>query len=148
MGEFFKSLYCTLFEDFFTTNLGDYLCGISSSDQTSNMFIGIGLWMFGISAVIAVLYYFVFQNPRLGKWWGWMIFMGANAIINFFVGWQIVLKDFYAGLMVDGNGTDLPISEDNILCFGVSNMIISIIVFFIISLIIKWWSRDCSRSPF
>ena len=148
MGEFFGSLYCTPFEDFFGLDLAEYLWGYSSPEQTSNMFIGIGLWMFGISAVIAILYYYVLQNPRIGRWWGWMIFMGANAIINFFLGWQLVLKDMYSGLMVDGNGMDLPISEDNILCFGVSNMLISILVFFVISLIIKWWSRDCARAPF
>lgn len=148
MGDFFGSLYCTPFEDFFGMDLAEYLWGYSSPEQTSNMFISIGLWMFGISAVIATLYYYVFQNPRISRWWGWMTFMGANAIINLFLGWQLVLKDMYSGLMLDGNGMDLPISEDNILCFGVSNMLISILVFFIISLIIKWWSRDCSRTPF
>ena len=55
MGEFFGSLYCSLFEDFFGLPLADYLWGTSGSTQVSNMFIGIGLSMIGISLCYSVL---------------------------------------------------------------------------------------------
>lgn len=64
------------------------------------MFIGIGLTMLVISLIVAVCYYYIINHPRLSNWWGWLIFLGINAVINFVVGWQWVLKDYYAGLMV------------------------------------------------
>lgn len=64
------------------------------------MFIGIGLTMLVITLLVAVCYYYIINHPRLNNWWGWLIFLGINAVINFVVGWQWVLKDYYAGLMV------------------------------------------------
>lgn len=152
MGDFFGSLYC-IFEDFFGLELADYLWGQASPDSTTNSFIGIGLWMFGISLAVTLIYYYAVNNPNLNYWWGWGIFLVINSIINFIVGWQIVLRDYYDGLMVKidpSTNTRVPlnIGESEILCFGVSNMILSIAVFIIFSFIVKWWSSNCSRAPF
>lgn len=152
MSEIFGSIYCWL-EDFFGEALANYLWGLSSPEQESNMFIGIGLTMLAISVVVAICYYYVINHPRLNNWWGWLIFLGINAVVNFVVGWQWVLKDYYAGLMVGEDQvtkklTDLPIYTSNILAFGVTNMIDAVIAFFVISYIIKWWSTNCSRAPF
>lgn len=152
MGEFFGSIYCW-FEDFFGISLADYLWGQSSPLQMENMFIGIGLSMATISIVVAVIFYYIINHPRLNNWWGWGIFLVINSIINFFVGWQWVLKDYYAGNMIIINPSTnieepLPIQETDILCFGVSDMIISIVFFFIFSMIIKWWSKNCPTAPF
>lgn len=152
MGNFFGSIYCWL-EDFFGIELADYLWGLSSSEQLSNMYIGIGLSMLGISLFVTICFYYFINHPRLNNWWGWLIFLGVNAAINFVVGWQWVLKDYYAGLMVKndvvtGKVVDLPIYQDDILAFGVTNMIDAIIAFAIFSYIIKWWSTNCSRAPF
>ena len=153
MGQFFGSLYCWLgLDQFFGLELADYLWGLSSPYQVSNMYIGIGLSMFVISLVVAVCYYYIIDHPRLSNWWGWLIFLGVNAVINFVVGWQWVLKDYYAGLMVKkaaatGEMVNLPIYTDDILAFGVTNMIDAIIAFIVISFIIKWWSRNCPNSP-
>ena len=152
MGEFFGSIYCWL-EDFFGLELADYLWGQSSPEQDSNMYIGIGLSMLCISFLMVVIYYYVVNHPRLNNWWGWLIFAGVNAAINFVVGWQWVLKDYYDGLMVAKSATtgkmeDLHIYESDILAFGVTNMIDAILAFLIFSYIIKWWSSNCSRAPF
>lgn len=151
MGQFLGSIYCWL-EDFFGLDLANYLWGQTADEQTTNMFIGIGLSMIIISLVVAVIYYYVLDHPKLSNWWGWSIFLGVNALINFIVGWQWVLKDYYAGLMVKtskitGNLEDLPISESDILAFGVTNMIDAIIAFVVISFIIKWWSTNSPQAP-
>ena len=117
------------------------------------MFIGIGLTMLVISLIVAVCYYYIINHPRLNNWLGWFIFLCINAVINFVVGWQWVLKDYYAGLMVKEDPAtqkmvDLPIYTDDILAFGVTNMINAIIAFIVFSYIIKWWSTNCSRAPF
>ena len=152
MGELFGDLYCWL-EDFFGLELADFLWGLSSPQQTGNMFIGIGMTMLCISLILTIVYYYLLNHPRLNNWWGWSIFLAVNAFLNFVVGWQWVLKDYYDGLMVKispetGKEIDLAISESDILAFGVTNMINSIIAFIIFSYIIKWWSTNCSRAPF
>lgn len=152
MGEFFGSIYCWL-EDFYGLELADYLWGQSSPEQQSNMYIGIGLSMLCISSFMVVTYYYIVNHPRLNNWWGWLIFAAVNAGINFVVGWQWVLKDYYDGFMVAKNATTgemekLHIYESDILAFGVTNMIDAILAFLIISYIIKWWSTNCSRAPF
>lgn len=152
MGEFFGSIYCWL-EEFFSLELANYLWGESTPLQNSNMFIGIGLTMLLLSLGVAVCYYYIVNHPRLNNWWGWLIFLCANGIVNFVVGWQWVLKDYYAGKMVIESNTtgkveDLPIDTSDILAFGVTNMIDAIIAFVLISYIIKWWSTNCSRAPF
>ena len=40
MGEFFGSMYCFPFEDFFGLELAQYLWGLSAKDVTTNQFIG------------------------------------------------------------------------------------------------------------
>lgn len=152
MGEFFGSIYCW-FEEFFGIELANYLWGESSLLSQTNSFIGIGWSMFGISFAMVLIYYYVINYPQLNHWWGWIIFLVINGIINFIVGWQWVLKDYYDGKMITidpATNLQMPlnIGESEIIYFGVSNMFISVIVFIVFSFILKWWSTNCSRAPF
>lgn len=152
MGNFFGVIYC-LFERLFGIELADYLWGIASPLSTTNQFIGIGLWMLGISFFMVILYYYIVNHPKIATWWGWLIFLGANALINFFVGWQWVLSDYYEGKMVEldpatNMQVPLNITSSELLSFGVADMILSIFVFILFSLIFKWKSNNCSNSPF
>lgn len=151
MGNFFGSIYCWL-EEFFGLELANYLWGMYSPSEV-NLFIGIGFTMILISLFSVVLYYYIIDHPRLCNWWGWSIFLIINAVINFIVGWQYVLTDFYNGLMVEidpvtNKMVSLNIDQSNILAFGVTNMINSIIAFFVFTCIVKWWSTNCSGAPF
>lgn len=152
MGEFFGSIYCW-FEEFFGIELANYLWGESSLLSQTNSFIGIGWSMFGISFAMVLIYYYVINHPQLNHWWGWIIFLVINGIINFIVGWQWVLKDYYDGKMITidpATNLQVPlnIGESEIIYFGVSNMFISVIAFIVFSFILKWWSTNCSRAPF
>lgn len=152
MGEFFGSIYCW-FEDFFGLELADYLWGISSPLSETNSFIGIGLTMFGISLAMVLIYYYAVNHPRLNNWWGWGIFLAINAIVNFIVGWQWVLNDYYDGKMVtidpsSNLQTPLSIGKSELLYFGVSNMLLSVLLYVIFTFIFKWWSTNCSKAPF
>ena len=126
MGEFFGSIYCW-FEEFFGIELANYLWGESSLLSQTNSFIGIGWSMFGISFAMVLIYYYVINHPQLNHWWGWIIFLVINGIINFIVGWQWVLKDYYDGKMITidpATNLQMPlnIGESEIIYFGVSNM--------------------------
>lgn len=152
MGEFFGSLYC-VFEELFGLELANYLWGHSSPLSQNNQFIAIGFWMLGISLLIAIIYYYVVNHPRLCNWWGWGIFLVINLIINFIVGWQWVLKDLYEGKMIGidpitNQNVPLEIFENDCIYFGFSNMLLSFIAFFIISCLIKWRSTNCASAPF
>jgi hypothetical protein len=152
MGELFGSIYCW-FEDFFGLELAEYLWGQSSPLSQTNAYIGIGFTMLGVSLAMVLIYYYLINHPRLNNWWGWCIFLVVNAVINFFIGWQWVLRAYYDGKMVTLDPatnleTPLNIGESEILCFGVSNMFLSILAFFILSFCFKWWSSNCSRAPF
>lgn len=152
MGELFGSIYCW-FEDFFGIELANYLWGQSSPLSQTNSYIGIGWTMLGISLATVLIFYYAINHPRLNHWWGWGIFLVVNALINFIVGWQFVLKDYYEGKMVTIDPatnlqTPLNIGESEIICFGVSNMFLSILAFIVFTFIFKWWSTNCSRAPF
>jgi hypothetical protein len=152
MGNFFGSIYCW-FEDFFGLELANYLWGQSSPLSQTNAYIGIGFTMLGVSLAMVLIYYYALNHPRLNQWWGWGIFLVVNAVINFIVGWQWVLDDYYDGKMITIDPatnlqTPLNIGESEILCFGVSNMFLSILAFIILSFCFKWWSSNCSRAPF
>ena len=152
MGEIFGKMYCFLFEDFFGLDLAQYLWGGVSPYSENNSYIGLGLAMLGITAAMIVLFYYILDLPKLAKWWGWAIFLGGNAVINFFVGWQMVLSDFYGGKMVavdqaSGAEEAMKISESNILCFGIANMLLAIFWFIVFTFLFKWWSTNCKHAP-
>ena len=152
MGEFFGSIYCIMGSSD-AGNKPNYLWGESSLLSQTNSFIGIGWSMFGISFAMVLIYYYVINHPQLNHWWGWIIFLVINGIINFIVGWQWVLKDYYDGKMITidpATNLQMPlnIGESEIIYFGVSNMFISVIAFIVFSFILKWWSTNCSRAPF
>lgn len=150
MGNFFGSLYC-IFEDFFGLDLANYMWGQFATDQ-QNLFIGIGFWLFGITFLLAVVFYYVINKPSFGNFWAWLIACIVNAVANFAMGYYWTVSDYYAGLMVTNNPAtgleeQLPIDQSNCLCFGVSNALISIGLFFIVSLLIKNWS-NAKNAPF
>lgn len=152
MGHFFGSMYCW-FEDFFGLELANYLWGQSSPQQLTNMYIGIGLSMFAISLFMVVLFYYIINHPQMNNWWSWLIFLASNAGINFIVGWQWVLSDFYEEIMVKldlatNQLVPLQIYKKDIVCFGISNMILSIVVFVVFSYLFKWGSVNVSKAPF
>ena len=147
MGELFGSIYCW-FEEFFGIELANYLWGQSSPLSQTNSYIGIGWTMLGISLAIVLIFYYAINHPRLNHWWGWGIFLMVNALINFIVGWQLVLKDYYGGKMVTIDpATDLQIPLNiggaEIICFGVSSSVLSEIAQCCESLFISMKSVEC-----
>jgi len=151
IGQFFGSFYTSLFEDLMGLDLANYLWGQTSPYMLSNMYIPIGLSMFAISLIVMILYYYIIDHPRLCRWWGWLIFLGVNFVINFIVGWQWVLWHLYSGWMVyktpDGVEINMPITEWNCICFGLSNGLLSVLMFVIFSYMFKWWSANSWISP-
>jgi len=152
MAKIFTLIYC-LFEDLFGTELAGYLAGEATQRQQSNMFLTIGLVMMGITLLVAVVFYYVVNHPRLNNWWGWSFFLGINAVINYIVARQWVMGDLMDGQMerldpTSGLLVPLGISEYNCEMFALSNVIVACVTFFVVSMFIKWGSTNVPRAPF
>lgn len=153
IGEIFGTMYCW-FENFFGLDLADYMWGdILPFQSTSNMFVSVGWSMLAISAFLFLLYYYIINHPRLCHWWAWMLFWLVNGVVNFIVGWSWTLSRLNSGDMDiiepgTGNIVSPPIDEWNCLYFGIANAILSLGIMLLLSIAFKWWSKNCSRSPF
>lgn len=161
LDQFFGSLYTSFgLENIYGAGdgeLAEYLWGQASSIVTTNQFVGIGFITIGIAALVFFVYYYglgqLLQKPSWGNRITWFIALIVNSVLAFFAGWQWTLADLYAGKMktldpVTNVTVDLPIDEFNCLQFGGVNSIIALLVFGVLCLFFKWWSRDYSHIPF
>ena len=159
LEEFFGSIYCW-FETFFThniaanDNLANYLWGEELFvKHGQNLYLGVGLIMCTVTLLIVVAYYYLVNNAKLNHWWGWGLFFLANGFVNLVIGWQWTYTDLMAGYMkitdaASGQVIDSEINGTNCFCFGISNMLLSLMLFFLLSMLIKWKSSNVSEAPF
>lgn len=150
MGEIFGTIYCW-FEDLFGIPLGDYMWG--TNYQPGNKFITVGFITIAISFAIAAIFYYVINHPKANNFRWWLVPLAVNAIINFIWAWQYTKNDYLDGLMSVYNeaGELVPmegIYESSCVAFGFANAILSILFFFLATILIKWKSSNCSRAPF
>lgn len=143
----------SIFSGLFGGTLDAYMQGTASALQPGDMTMPILLTTFAITAAVVVLFYFIINYPNFNNFAGWFIFMAVNTVFNFLVGWRWLAADFGDGKMVSvdpatGLHTPLPIFEDDLIMFGISNAVVSIVLFTVLSYCVKWWSTNCSRAPF
>lgn len=154
MGEFFGSLYSFFFENMYGVNLSDYIWGVLSPAQTGNMYVLFGCIMLITTVVSAYVYYFVIDRFSLSHWWWWLFVMLIPAFINLFVGYKFLENDSNTGKMIDVNGNALSFASLDFLSFGLANLLMSIIIFILLTCIFKFLFKytsihsDCSQSPF
>ena len=159
MSDFFGEFYCT-FQDFFGTALATYLWGYrcTTDDYSGSIiFNQIGLCNIGISLGIVILYYYIINSPKFNRWWSWTIMLSINAITSLFIGYYWVYNDAINGNIDDclmfQRSEEGEIIATNILnsdCwgFGIANLLISIILFIVLSALLNWKSSSCRHSPF
>lgn len=131
MNQFFSSLYCNLFEDLFGQDLAMYLNKQIVFLQQGNMFVSTAFMMMCVSLFITVTYYYIIDHPKLADFSGWFMFMCICVVANYLTGWLWV-RDI-------GLGSSLG--------FGITNGILSIPAFIIMSFLSKWYSHNCLRTP-
>lgn len=156
-------IYC-LFESLFGQHLAEYLWGYNCETQVydnKNLFNVIGLITISLTVLFVIGYYYLpcwlFNHPRSNRWWNWLIILVVAGIINFFIAYGWTINDFLNGMIGDclmyvrdseGNIVAQLIYQSDCLLFGVANFLVTILVFILSSLLIKWWSRNCKYSPF
>lgn len=163
MDEILGKIYC-LFEGVFGQYLAEYLWGYNCQTGVYDgriLFNTIGIITISISLLFVLAYYYLplllFDHPRSNRWWNWVIILFVSSTINFFIASIWIKNDFLDGNIGDclmytrdegGEIISQLIYKSDCWMFGLTNFIISIMVFVLGSLIFKWWSTNCKHSPF
>ena len=110
-----------------------------------NQFPALFLWTVGVAAGVFVLYYYIINSPRLTKWWHWLISMAIVAGIAYGLGFRTVDVDVINGSI----SPDLQpyIGHNSALMFGIYNMVLAMLFYFVFTLLFRRWSRNCKHSP-
>ena len=72
----------------------------------------------------------------------------VNLIVGFILCNDADLSGDIAQFMTPEGGEPVYVGAGNCFTFGLGNLIMAFLSFFIISLAIKWWSVNCKRTPF
>lgn len=149
-----ESIYL-LFQDWYSTKLRDFLSGYDCATEAftgANVYSQVGFWTAGISLVLVCLFYIKVIDPVSMKRpkWGFMLLM--NSLLTAGVAYYIVDKAERVGeigecLLRDGEGNYL-ISWYDYLGFALSNAVIAAVLFFLLSLVLKYLSTNNRYTPF
>ena len=134
-----------LFADLY--ELFAYFDGFSNDMFYNQLYLPIGLSMVLIPIVVLSLYYYVVNSVKLSKWWHWLILVVILCVINFGIAYSIS----YNGILyVYQNQNTNPTYSLTTFSFSFSmiNVIWCFIISFLWSVVIKWGSTHCRRTPF
>lgn len=147
-----------IFKSFWSQNFDYYLWGWNPASEgftNPNIFNLTGLVTIFISLLIVLIYYYIFNHPRWCRWWSWIIALVLNAIAALFTGFGITYSRYVSGYIPNELIYDYSVEPPVQIitawdCWGFAyaNILISIILFFVISLALKWWSTAAKYVPF
>ena len=144
MFEFFykwKSFYgAELFEHL--KGWDDTIAGYNSADC---LFPYLFLVTIGIAIVLFFLYYYVINHPRFNRWWSWLIMFLLVAAGAFGYSYYVV----HASIVQNNIAPSLQyaISTSNGLLLGIYSAIMAILLFLLLTLLLRHWSSNCKHSP-
>lgn len=123
MKEFFNTIY-------------EWFLGDTNSDAMvleDGVFFSVGLCMILIPAIMLTLYYYALNSVKLSKWYHWLILVAIICAINFAIACGFSWNE---------------VESSTSITFGLANVLLTVIFSFVFSLIIKWGSSACRRTPF
>ena len=135
MNDFFANWY----------ELLAYFPGFSNDMYYQNLYITIGICMVLIPVILFTIYYYAVNSVKLNKWYHWVgllfILCGISFCIAYFCSYNELLY------LYEQQDKELPYSSEFI-GFSFVNVFWTLVVSFVFSMIIKWRSKNCSRTPF
>jgi hypothetical protein len=140
----FESIY-RWFISFFGDDLADHLAGFDCQEEAytgNNLYIPIGIVAVIISLAVMLLYYYAINSAKLNKWQHWIIALLFAGVVNLFTGYKWTAGE------LPNIGECLNTSMLHCWFFGMANAFIAIIFFIIFSFALRFWSRNCCRTPF
>ena len=131
-----------LYEFWGSLNLGDF----SSDMYNYNFYLPIFIITLTTVMVIATIYYYVLNHPRMNRGYHWLSFNMGTALLNFSFAWIIAAKKL-ANLFAS-QGMECPYSWVEYFTLAIMAFFWSFVFFFLFSFVIKWGSRNCKHAPF
>ena len=131
MNDFFAMLF-----EFWGQNVS-----ILSDDlYDEGMYTNLGVITILLAGLTAAIYYYIDNSPRRDQWYHWLLYGGIISIIALVVTYIHVNSKFdYLGLQY--------ITADYLnICITV--LVYTLFTYFILSMLMKWGSKNCRRSPF
>lgn len=142
MNDFFAALY----EGFNPLNLF-YIENFSEDLYETGSYVTMGWLMILISIVFTVIYYFFVSN--YGKFYtrlSWFLYLIFVAVINFAVAYNIALGAIDDLYLTSEQGT--PYGFNEFFQLSIVNALYGFIVCFIVSIIVKSFSVQATKTPF
>ncbi len=122
-----------------------YLGGFSDSLFDNALYIPVGVVMLLSSLVMMLIYYYAIDHPKFARWYHWGIWVLITAVINFIAAYFIT--DNGLETLFTQQEQSLPYYGE-FFSFSFINAGWTAIFSFIFSLLIKWRSVMCRRTPF
>ena len=142
--EFFYKL-----KNFYGAELYEHLKGwddaIMDYNPNYNQFPSICVSTFAICCIAFVLFYYVINSPRFNRWWSWLIVLIVVGGSAYGWGHQVVIVDVINQSIAPSLITKIGVV--NATMFGLYNSLLAIIIFFVLSIGLRHWSKNCKHSP-
>lgn len=127
--------------------LSGQLEGFSDDMYNNSLYLHVGIWMVLIPVVLLTIYYYVINAASLSKWWHWLLLVVVIGVINLIIGYSTAYNGIWDVYEQQNLEPGYNVSIDS-LTFGLINALWSMVVAFVWSMIIKWGSSTCRRTPF
>jgi len=146
MKDFFADWIYEWLISLYGGDLAQHLYGMNCENvEGDGLYVKVGIMLFLLTPVFVIAYYYKFVHPGNNRFYQlWLRLLLLNAVIHFFVGFGLAYKDLTANAICQ----NFIVNVDNTVFFGIANAINAIILFIIISLIIRWWSTDGRLTPY
>jgi cytochrome bd-type quinol oxidase subunit 1 len=149
MVEFFAGIYEWWgLNPLYSSDLGDHLRGYDSTCSSFSgtpLYAHVGVAMFLIVFIGYALYYHIIDSPRIQRRFHWLITLLIIVTLNFAIAFILPFNSISTGDFC----IELAIEKADILGFGISNSIWSIILFVVISALPfpRKLSTNCRHTP-
>ena len=145
--EFFEFFY--KLKNVYGAELYEHLKGWDDSlmdyNPDYNQFPSICVSTFAICIGVFVLFYYLLNSPRFNRWWSWLIMLIIVGVSAFGWGYQVVNTDIVSQSIAPS--LIAKIGSLNATMFGLYNMVLAAIIFFVLTLALRHWSKNCKHSP-
>lgn len=146
-----KGVFSTVYE-FSTFLYGDELAAHLDGWNGENLegssdYVPNGFFLYYFTLLVAVAFYYLIDSVRFNKMSHWGLMWLGNALIVFFVSYYFFAYLDYSKQEISADIAE-QINDSHILYWGLTNAIYALLLFIIFSFSIRWWSTNCSTTPF
>ncbi len=127
-----NSFFAPLYEFFY------YHTPFSDDLFQEGIYAPLGLAMLLGSLLIVVLFYYIINRPSFSRWYHWMMVLGIHFAIQYGLAVWVPKRKF--------DTLNLQYSGEYWM-FALMHGIISILAFTLLSYALRWWSKNCNRTP-